>query len=459
MNHFASPGHSRSILPSRCDIFMVTYGGGHADISEAVGAALVDMGVEVSVLALTSGRRPMVETLGTGRVFGALEAVKGLYGAAETMEILGLGRRGAEALKLTSHVWSEEETFAYLGISIWGGISGGCVVALREERLRLLKISGRRALEPPVEFACRLLNSIRPAGVFTTNSPRMEQAFRRAAVQIGIPLGGMIDFLGNTELCRVEANRLFVMSELAAKNLVSQGYDPGCIEITGHPALDNIARMAAPPPAPGAVNGHIRNDVAMSDSGPMRVLVATQPTPSRPAFLAAVARVADGIAALCEKETAAGPGKGIRSIEFLVTPHPSDDREAWRAVGKVLKGTRLRRARFGFRTREYFQWADLLVTEYSSTILEAVAAGVMPIAVNCVPASTPRQYHALKDWDSVICCGIDDLAVLLKSIAAEGLPSGTALAVSGFLRDGRSARRIAASMLSLSGVPERSLAR
>jgi hypothetical protein len=136
------------------------------------------------------------------------------------------------------------ESVAYLGLNFmeWVAELG------EESALQRWESIGRQGFFP-FRFFTRVLQQLRPDVVIVTNSPRSEQAVLAAAVALGIPSLSMLDLFGlpgDPYLARpVHADRITVLSNEVADNLVRGSIARDRIFVTGNPAFDVLTQPCA----------------------------------------------------------------------------------------------------------------------------------------------------------------------------------------------------------------------
>lgn len=219
------------------EILFVTYGNGHIAKVAPVVHALEARGIQCRVLALT---------------LGYLQALRlGLQplGYKDFMHLVDSERAMAYGKKL----WPENnhpdicghESCCYLGVNYldWVDAYGEDSAAQR------YAAGGRRSFHP-VRFMGRIIESLRPAVVVSTSSPRSEQAAIEAAVARNVPSLTMLDVFANPHDTFVKhsvyADRITSPSRLAAAQLVQAGIESSRIRVTGCPAYDYLLDPAGP---------------------------------------------------------------------------------------------------------------------------------------------------------------------------------------------------------------------
>lgn len=211
---------------------LVAYGGGHITMMAPVIAALQKRGVDCTVMALTTGYRKALQLglqpLGY-RDFSTL--------IPDADRVLAWGRA---LLGKNSHPdVSTEESLWYLGVNFaeWVAQMGeaGAWAHYHEH--------GRRAFYP-VSFMWRVLRSVWPDVVITTNTPRSEGAAIEAAIGLGIPCLSMVDLpvQPSDPFCQRKcyADRVTAPSDAVMRSLLRAGLPPDRLVVTGNPAFDTL---------------------------------------------------------------------------------------------------------------------------------------------------------------------------------------------------------------------------
>lgn len=213
-------------------ILFVCYGGGHIGKVVPVARELIARGMDVHVMALTTGYR-IAERSGLSPV-----GYKNfLHLVDDPKRALACGRA---LLQGNAHPDIDEvESLAYLGInySEWVDTYG-------EVEAQRLYLEGGRRIFFPLRFMGKVLDEMRPAAVVTTSSPRSERAATEAAVMRGIPSLNIMDLFGLPydiyPRQPVHSDRITVLSEFVKDNLTTAGIDPTRILVTGCPAYDPL---------------------------------------------------------------------------------------------------------------------------------------------------------------------------------------------------------------------------
>lgn len=213
-------------------ILFVCYGGGHIGKVVPVVRELAARGVACEVMALTAGYA-IAERTG----LSPLGYSDFLHLTDDPQAVLAQGR---ELLDGNAHPDIRElESLCYLGINYleWVETHG------KEQAARLYAEGGRRTFLP-VRFMGRVLDTLKPAAVITTSSPRSERAATEAAVARGIPTLNIMDLFGLPydiyPRQPVHADRITVLSPYVRDNLIAAGIDAARIRVTGCPAYDPL---------------------------------------------------------------------------------------------------------------------------------------------------------------------------------------------------------------------------
>ena len=219
-------------------VLFVCYGGGHVEMCLPVMRALRELvpGCEARILALTTAA-------GVARRAG--EAPLGFLDFCTGADGERALRYGEQLVGGQQHPdVSREESLAYLGLNFleW-------VQALGEDAAwQRWRDTGRQGFRP-LNLMRRILAELAPDVVVATNSPRSEQAAIEAAHALGIPTLSMVDLFalpGDPYRARsVNADRIAVLSEATAGNLVQAGVPRERIVVTGNPAFDGLSGAEA----------------------------------------------------------------------------------------------------------------------------------------------------------------------------------------------------------------------
>ncbi len=126
------------------------------------------------------------------------------------------------------------ETIFYLGLSMYDAVQH---YGIEEAATRYSKLGRQSFL--PVESIKRVFQYLKPDLVFTTNSPRFEQAALIAAKQINIKTMQILDLFGDG-YPQPSADNILVLNDNVAKKLKSRGIE-GRFFSVGQPIFDYTA--------------------------------------------------------------------------------------------------------------------------------------------------------------------------------------------------------------------------
>ncbi len=243
----------------------VAYGGGHIAMVIPVAQRVKASGLaRPVVLALTTAQGPSraagLETIGFAD-----------FAEAGDENALAKGRELAAALGV--QVADRVESAAYLGLSY-----ADLVAQAGEEGARQAYGTFGRQCFHPVPTLRRILQSVAPALVVTTNSPRAERACIDAAAELSIPSVCLVDLFAVDEKKwigrRGYAQRVCVLNEAVRQTLLAEGRGVDEVVVTGNPAFDGLFDPA-----------HRRSAADMRErltaQGQKLVLYAPSPEPRR----------------------------------------------------------------------------------------------------------------------------------------------------------------------------------
>ena len=153
-------------------------------------------------------------------------------------KVVECGKRLAGDSNNSGHV-PYEESVAYLGINYFELVETygkDCAAELYRER-------GRGAFYP-VESMKKILSSIGPDIVISTNSPRSEKATIEAAGKLKIPSVCLIDVFAFQSKSWIADNRfaskVCVLSNFVKQQLVDEGRRETDVVVTGNPVFDKL---------------------------------------------------------------------------------------------------------------------------------------------------------------------------------------------------------------------------
>ncbi len=307
---------SRRVLPTW---LFVAYGGGHMAMVVPVALRVKQLGLaEPIVLGLTTGfsvaRAAGLRTLG----------FKDFVRPVVDDRALEHGKRLLSTLP--SPALDEAEGAAYLGLSY-----ADLVLELGESAAAQAYRENGRQVFNPVPTLARIVETLGPQLVVTTNSPRAERAAIRAAVQIGLPTVCMVDLFALDEVGWIGqpgfANRVCVLSESVRTLLVGAGRAESEVVVTGNPAFDRLFDGDHAAQAQAIRNAH------MGPGQTQLVLFASSAEPaSHPWYPGQTGDPAMGlkITALLSEFALSHP-----DVAVMVKPHPSQAATFPSQVGHV----------------------------------------------------------------------------------------------------------------------------
>jgi hypothetical protein len=186
-------------------VYSVTYGGGHVALVDLVCRELERRGnVRLRILALTTAYREIVDRYPVGTVRRMADYLE-LFDA-ELDDVLRHGQRLAAGNHDPTGRIPRIESIAYLGMS-YADLAAAHGEA---EAARLYAEQGRQAFLP-IRTLKRILQHERADVVFSTTSPRCEEAALRAGNELEIPTVEVLDLFG--ELYPLPAARHVVTSD------------------------------------------------------------------------------------------------------------------------------------------------------------------------------------------------------------------------------------------------------
>lgn len=211
---------------------LIAYGGGHITMIAPVIAVLHERGVDCTVMALTTGYRKALQ-LGL-QPLGYRDFADQIPNPEQVLAW------GDALLGENTHPdVSAEESRWYLGVNFAQWVEQMGEAGARE----YYRVQGRRAFHPVV-FMRRVLQSLRPDVVVTTNTPRSEGAAIEAALSLGIPSLSMVDLPVQPidPFCQrtLYADRVTAPSEAVLRSLQRAGLPADRLVVTGNPAFDTL---------------------------------------------------------------------------------------------------------------------------------------------------------------------------------------------------------------------------
>jgi hypothetical protein len=215
-------------------VLFVCYGSGHVAMVVPVARALQESGrASVRVLGLTTAA-PVVAAAGL-----PLLQVKDFLAPGDEAALA----HGRDLVAAMGPVDDPDESAAYLGL---------CYADLvaevgQQEALRRYRRDRRQAFLPEALLA-RILRTVRPDLLVTTNSPRAERAAVLAARELGIPSVCMVDLFAVDEIRWIGAagyaDKVCVLNEQVRQFLLRSGRRADEVEVTGNPAFDGLGSEA-----------------------------------------------------------------------------------------------------------------------------------------------------------------------------------------------------------------------
>jgi hypothetical protein len=264
----SNPNFNLAMAPDR-PILLVAYGGGHVALLAPLALTLQKAGRPFTFLALTTAGayldRLDIPYIGFHHLEGAQEAEVQTYGEAL-----------AQDLPVGGPV-PREETVAYLGLNYRELVREHGQVGAQ----MLFQERGRQAFLPVPVFE-RLLESLKPALVVATNSPRSERAAILAARRVGIPAICAVDIFALQEVQWIGvpgyADRVCVLNEQVRQMFIEHDRKPEEVVVTGNPAFDRLTSTQAV-----QAGAQLRQDRIWND-GLITILWASQIEPERHPF-------------------------------------------------------------------------------------------------------------------------------------------------------------------------------
>lgn len=369
-------------------ILFVCYGGGHVSSCLPVADVLKNRGWDVQFLALTTASsylraRGWPYLTYTDFVNhddeAALKIGKSLLGATKNPTI------------------PEAESIAYLGINFSELIDSHGAPKAAE----LYQEIGRQAFLP-VNFLRRVINQISPDVIYTTCSPRSEQAAILAGIELSVPTVCLLD-LPDLVMARRTAgikgiSKIFAFNQSCASLLLEHGAEKSAIQITGNPAFDSLSSADAQAHAKQIRSqllalGKTRLVVWASQIEPaLHPSSGTVGDPKLPAKIEL--RLRDWV-------------KGRTDTALIIRHHPNESTS-------FEPGTNVFHSKSTDSLAALLNACDLVVTMTSTVALEAKAIGKSVVTVD-LSIFTPDMPLAAMG----ISTGITDLAALGPTIDLE----------------------------------------
>ena len=207
----------------------VAYGGGHIAMLLPVAQRVRELGLaRPLMLALTTAeavsRQAGLETVGFADFAGPDDGEALQHGALLAAQLP------------TSPVHAAQST-AYLGLSY-----ADLQASLGKEGAAQAYAQYGRQCFHPLPTMRRILRTLAPSLLVTTNSPRAERAAVEAARELGIPAACLVDLFAVDEKVWIGrpgyADRVCVLNEQVRQMFIDEGRAPADIVVTGNPGFD-----------------------------------------------------------------------------------------------------------------------------------------------------------------------------------------------------------------------------
>jgi hypothetical protein len=375
-------------------ILVATYGGGHVNTVLPVALQLVELGHDVTVLALTTAWGA-VDRAGL-KTIGFRDFLDGDIRAIDHGQRLGQGTQPHPQVH-------PDESVAYLGMSYVEledrlGVEGAAQAFVERGRQSFL----------PLGVLRRIFDAVDPELVIATSSPRAERASVLVARERNIPAVVIADLMPQMEMEWMGSPEygdiLCVINEGVRRKLIRAGRDPDCVVATGNPVMDEHLKLDVL-----GLRETWRTKHGCVDSDRV-ALYASQPDPDQ--YLGS--RVAAEL--VCE---------GLdRGWKVAVRPHPNEDFDATLLpTGTILSG------------KDETPWqclcgADACVVISSTMGIQSVLVG-RPLVAYAVPVNmNPTPYPEFEIGRVAYTCAevfdhLDDVFGKGELMAKE-LPKGSA---------------------------------
>ena len=398
------------------NVLFVGYGGGHMAMLLPVMRALreCEPGIRCTLLALTTGYQAAV------RAGEQPLGYKDLLHLVDADAALAWGERLLPGN--SSPAVAVEESIAYLGINYLD-----LVAQFGEDGAAQRYASSARFGFHPRHFMRRVVDSLQPAAVIATNSPRSEAAALQAAVERGTPSIGMIDLFGmdgdHYYKQPFQPEWTCVIAESVRQRVISKGYAQDRVVVTGNPAFDGLFSVENRRSADAFLAGkEWKGSKVILWAGYREVHWLGQDDRTRNAF---AEDVEDTLRAL----VAARP-----ELALIVRYHPSE----WQYFRRLADAPRVH---FSVPQTEMIQplilASDVVVVQNSTVGLEASVAGKRVISMEASP-SVRQTFSYAELGVSTGCQSTEELPRVIDEVLAAPPAAGS------FASDGRAAQRVAA---------------
>jgi hypothetical protein len=213
------------------DVFIVSYGGGHINAVLPVAKSLQESGYVVALLPLTTAIGQMVDA---GLPYISYQHL----GFSDWEEIEAVGVKLAGSLSGGGTV-PLEETIAYLGANYLDLVHQHGA----KNTKKIWEDAGRQAFYP-INIMRRLLQTLKPRLVLSTNSPRSERAVITAASEQSIPSICLVDLFALQAISWIKdpeyGTEVHVLNDAVKDSFVKHGRPTEHIHVTGNPAFDSL---------------------------------------------------------------------------------------------------------------------------------------------------------------------------------------------------------------------------
>ncbi|MGX7951275.1 hypothetical protein ACWPM1_01805 [Tsuneonella sp. HG249] len=339
-------------IASHARPFLVSYGGGHAQIIIAIASELDRRGRAYSLLGLTTAHQAFVRAGLCPMPIGDL---------IDPMTPDWVRTRARELAPRSDHPdITDHQTIDYFTIG-YADLLGRFG---RDEAESRITEHGRKAFEPVSAFR-HFYDRSRPSIVVSTTSPRFEAAALRAARGAGIPSLAIGDMYLIAEqewiLSPDYARDLTVISNGVAEMLQSNGDCSSRIHVLGNPAFDTLA----PSPDDPATRLMVRERLCIGDRKCILWPLGGAPDEVAGRQLLEPAEVAAFLDVVCDRTD---------GLTYVLRPHPNwPVHDLVTRHGQVDADSNLDHALLA---------ADLVCVEASTVGLQAVLRGIPTICYN-----------------------------------------------------------------------------
>ncbi len=219
----------------KIDFLFVSYGGGHLKALLPLAKRLIKDGYEVQYFALTTA----IEILKKTNV--PFFSYKDLDASHEPSNI-ELGRKLAaehESINNKKNTIGVRETISYLSLNYID-----IVDEFGEKEARKRWLTEGRQVFYPLKLMTKIIKSINPRMVISSNSPRSEKASIDAASKLGINAVCINDLFAIQESAWLKdknfGDKIFVLNSSVKNFLIKKGRPQKDIIVSGNPAFDSL---------------------------------------------------------------------------------------------------------------------------------------------------------------------------------------------------------------------------